>query len=299
MKVLVTGAAGFLGQVVVQAALERGWGVHAIDRPDAKHRPRTRGDLTFEAIDLRDRLHAPRLAALHFDAIIHLAGILPGAPNVMEDDAARINFDMANVALEVARLAGGRRIVLAGSSAEYGTAQGVIDESVPAAPSSSYGRAKWAATSAALTLTGAGLVDAIVLRPFLIYGPGQRGDMFVPAAVRACELGEPFEMSEGKQERDFVFVRDVAAAFLSACIAPASARVINIASGIPVRLLDVARAIEGAFGRCGLLRPGARPYRPGEPMRVVGSPALAERVLGWRATTDLAEGLRETVQAAG
>jgi len=263
-----------------------------------RHRLRESGGLTFEEADLRDGGEASRLAAVRFDAIIHLAAILPGTPNVIEEDAGRINLDMAKVALEIARLAGGRRIVLAGSSAEYGTAQGVIDENVPAQPHTSYGRAKYAATVAALTLARAELADAIVLRPFLVYGPGQQGGMFVPAAIRACERGEPFEMSEGQQERDFVFVRDVAAAFLAACAVSASARVINVASGTPVRLLDVARAIERAFGRDGLLRPGARPYRPGEPMRVVGSPKLAERVLGWRATTVLADGLRETVHVA-
>ena len=291
---IVTGAGGFIGRHVVRQAMRLGWNVHAVVSPNDQ-RSGIEG-ATLHGIDLTERTAIHALRRLEANVLIHLAAVTPPASeNQVGFDR---NIAMAETIRSAAR-AVRMRVVVAGSSAEYGNSGRSIDEHVELHPVTRYGAAKALITRSLLAETEAGVVDAVVLRPFIVYGPGQRAGMFVPDLIAACVRRVPFDMTAGEQRRDFVYVEDAARAFLLAATASlAHERVINVASGNPARLLDVAHHVAALCGASDSLRVGARPYRDGEGMELSGSTSLAATALHWRALTPLDVGLEQTVVAA-
>jgi UDP-glucose 4-epimerase len=142
-------------------------------------------------------------------------------------------------------------------------------------------------------------MPAVELRPTLAYGPGQPPDLFLPALIQALAEGRRFPMSGGEQTRDFVFVADLIEAVLAALVTPeAAGRVINVGSGQPVTLAELARRVEGAMGAEGLVGLGEVPYRTGEVMDYWVDASLALDLLGWRPCVALDDGLRITIDDA-
>lgn len=291
--VIVTGADGFLGAAVVRRALAQRQAVHAVVRSATRLRrlDTSLPGLSIHEIELDTPDAGERLSALGRAPIIDLSG---APPQALEDGVplARENINCALNAISAASRTGAR-IVLAGSSREYGDVAGRIAETQVPQPNTAYGAGKYAVTELALGLARAGKLDPIVLRPFIVYGPGQGGGMFVPVLARRCACGERFDMTGGEQRRDFLFIDDAADAFLAAAAVttPAVARVINIGSGVATRLLDVAQMLAATFDATGLLNVGAIPYRKSESMEFVPDVELAERALDWRSRTSLRDGL--------
>jgi nucleoside-diphosphate-sugar epimerase len=130
---------------------------------------------------------------------------------------------------------------------------------------------------------------------FLLYGPDETESRLVPSVVTSILRGEPALCSEGTQLRDLLYVADVADAF-AALLASDVTGAVNVASGEPVRLRDVACNIAERLGRPELLRLGARPTPAGDP------PVLTARVdrlrteVGWAPSRTLDEGLDETIR---
>jgi UDP-glucose 4-epimerase len=162
-----------------------------------------------------------------------------------------------------------------------------------------YSLSKAAVTHLLQTLHRTHRCPAVVLRPSLAYGPGQGNDMFLPDLIRTLLAGRRFTMSEGDQTRDYVYIDDLIEAILLASARPAAmGQVINISSGVPVPLKDVARLAARKIGPDaeGLLDLGSKDYRPNEIMEYVASHRLAEELLGWRPHTPLDDGLTTTVE---
>jgi len=135
-----------------------------------------------------------------------------------------------------------------------------------------------------------------VIRPTLAYGPGQGTDMFLPALITSLLNNKPFAMTAGEQTRDFVYVDDVVDSLLLASEnARAKGQVINIGSGIPLKLADIAKKIETMTGRKNLINLGGKPYRKKEIMDYYVDLKKAKRILGWNAKTSLDEGLNKTI----
>jgi UDP-glucose 4-epimerase len=131
----------------------------------------------------------------------------------------------------------------------------------------------------------------------MTYGPGQLATRkLVPYVTLALLAGEPARISSGRRLVDWIYVDDVAAAFLAAGSAPAEAdgRTFDVGSGELTSVGEVAEEIRAIVGR-GELELGAQPDRPRE-QEPVADPEPSASVLGWRATTPLAEGLRRTVE---
>jgi nucleoside-diphosphate-sugar epimerase len=140
---------------------------------------------------------------------------------------------------------------------------------------------------------------AVVLRPSLAYGPGQSVDMFLPALIQALLSGNRFGMSGGEQTRDYIYRDDLIEAILLASTKPeAIGKVINISSGVPILLKEIARLTalkigEDAENRLDI---GKIDYRANEIMEYVAGYQLAEKILGWYPRTALHDGLTVTVE---
>ena len=290
MPVVVTGAAGFIGRRVVSRLADAGLQVWAVDRMPAPK------DLSAAVEYRRADLGSgsgwlPDMGGDHF-TLVHLAWNMnradTGGQTASVGDFTRL--------LEALPGRGLRAVVGLGSAEEYGEREGCLrEDQAPGARLSAYGQAKHEACRALEAWTRADGRTAIWLRPFIVYGPGQGGDMVVPYALRCAREHRPAEFTEALQLRDFIHADDVAGGIVQAVARVAETAegfaVCNLGRGEPVRLRDVLERIARQTGAEDLFRFGVRPMRPDEPQAQFADRTAAEFRLGWRARISWKKGV--------
>jgi nucleoside-diphosphate-sugar epimerase len=298
-RVLLTGAAGFIGTHTLAPLLAAGHEVHAISRnpPQACGSPThpDGGRLVWHAADLTDPLRVPTLVSeIAADSLLHLAWYVQhgsywnSAENVVWAEATlRL--------LRAFQQAGGRRAVLAGTCAEYEWSRAVYQESsAPLFPATLYGAAKHATHILSESFARSAGLELAWGRIFMPYGPGERGARLVPSVVQALLGGREAPLSDGTQVRDFMFVEDVARAF-SAILDSTVEGAVNVASGRPCTLERMIGAFAAETGRPELLRWGALPARTGEPKELVADVRRLREEVGFVPQVRLADGVRRTL----
>jgi len=280
-RVLVTGASGFIG----------GHLSSALARAGAIVVPLVRGD--------RDSLRR-QLSVGQPDVIVHLAANKDRGTSLASYRSSYESNLLSPLDLIEASMGCGtlQRFVCIGSCEEYGQHTAPFHEDLRERPVTAYGVGKLAFTHLIEALVRAGQLPAVVLRPSIVYGPGQAPEMFVPAMIVALLSGRRFPMTAGRQTRDLLFVSDLVDAILRAIVSPATTEcVFNIGSGHSVRIAELARLVAELVGadRAELLDIGALDYRPGDAMDYSVASERALEHLGWRASTELQDGLRRTV----
>lgn len=292
-KVLVTGAAGFVGLYAVEALRRLPGTVTVIPTALlACNHPRIGA---VAALDVTDKA---AVAAIIGDVdpthVLHLAGLAAtAAANAQEALAWQSHlFGTLNLAHAILDRATGCVLVNVGTGQVYGaTARSgrVLDETALLAPSSVYELTKAAGDLALGSLIGCGL-HSIRLRPFNHTGPGQTGDFAIPSfALQLARIEAGLQLpvlrvGNLEAERDFLDVRDVASAYALAVaksgeIAPGT--ILNVASGVPRRMRDVLDALLGLSTVAISVETDLARMRSSETPRYVGDAALARQVLGW------------------
>lgn len=335
MRVLVTGAAGFIGSRVAAALRAAGHDVVAVDALlAAAHGPNPLPPNGCHRVDVRDAdALAPLLAGV--DVVCHQAAMVGAGVDAADAPAYGGHNDLATTVLLAQMFAAGvRRLVLASSMVVYG--QGgyrcerhgpvhplprrradldagvfehrcpiggeelrwqLVDEDACLRPRSLYAASKTAQEHYALAWSEATGGSVVALRYHNVYGPGMPRDTpysGVAAIFRsALEKGEPPRVFEdGGQMRDFVHVDDVAAANLAALACREGFTAVNVCSGQPISILQVATALCDARG--GAVAPVITgQYRSGDVRHIVADPSRAAQLLGFRAAVQLGDGLRE------
>ncbi len=307
MKALVTGGAGFIGSNLVDALLARGDSVTVVDDLSTGRRSNLDGALAAGAelaeLDIREAAGlADAIAAVQPEIVFHLAAQIDVRRSLVDPafDAA-INVGGTANLLEAMRAAGVPRIVFVSTGgAIYGEGEGKqlpLDESAPIEPFSAYGQSKFAAEGYLALYERLYGLTGVSLRLGNVYGPRQ--DPLGEAGVIAIFCGKlragerPTVFGDGTQTRDYIYVGDVVAAALAAAESDASGP-INIGSGIETDVLTLARQLAEIDGSESF-EPELAPPRAGEVQRIALDASRAERELGWRATTSVAEGLRLTL----
>jgi len=287
MRVVVTGAAGFIGSHLCARLVAAGHDVVGIDRV-ADHQG---GDgRAHVRADLRSDRAARSLRGA--DAVLHLAG-RPGVRGRALAPYVADNVEATRALLAACRRAGVGRLVHASSSAVYAPAPGPTAEGAPLAPRSAYGRTKLAAER----LCAASGLDVVGLRYFTVYGPGQRADMAFARFIAAALGGPPAPLlGDGRQVRDFTYVDDAVAGTVLALTRGRAGAVYNISGGAPTSLAAAVTELERALERRVALTPA--PAHGAEPRRTHADLARAGRELGYRPEVGLAAGLRRQVAAA-
>ncbi|MEM1331842.1 MAG: NAD-dependent epimerase/dehydratase family protein [Actinomycetota bacterium] len=297
-RVLVTGAAGFIGRAVGRRLTDRGLSVVRLDRAVrapyiADDDAAGHADIDVVA-DLADLADAELDAVLSdVDAVIHLAGT-PGVQTSWADGFqvhVRNNLVATQRLCESATRTGCGRLVVASSSSVYGHVdRDLARETDSLTPLSPYGASKAGAEHILGAYAARGLSVA-ALRYFTVYGPWQRPDMAIHRLFRSALGGPAFPLrGDGEQRRSFTFVDDVADATVRSVLRHTPSGVFNVGGGEVVSVRDLIASIEELTGES--LRIEQLPPAAGDPGRTAADVTRARDELGWEPTTGIADGLR-------
>ncbi|MDG2306259.1 MAG: NAD-dependent epimerase/dehydratase family protein [Candidatus Binatia bacterium] len=300
-RILVTGAAGFLGANFVRALLHRGEEVHALVRPDGDlwRLEEIRESIGIHAVDLADVEPVIDLVTrLRPQRIFNLAA--KGGHQTTRDD--RLRAVACNVLgtwnlLEAARQVDCLRFVQVGSSTEYGPHAYPLEESLRDQPTTFRGATKAAATLACLQAAREGSVPTVILRSFSVYGAWEGAHRFVATTIRAALGGGEMRLTKSGFRRDFVHIDDVVRASLLAARAEGVVgEIINIGTGIQTSNEDLVHAVESVTGATIRVQPGTYPSSPSDTGHWCADIEKAGRLLAWRPQNSLEEGLRLSVE---
>ncbi|SEH11754.1 NAD-dependent epimerase/dehydratase family protein [Thermoleophilum album] len=306
MRAVVTGGAGFIGSNLVDALLEEGHEVVAIDNLSTGRRSNLAGALARGArlveLDICDRqalLEAFEEARP--EVVFHLAAQIDVRKSTADPAYdARVNVEGTINVLEAARATGARRVVNSSTGgAIYGEGQILpAPENHPVAPEAPYGQSKFAAEGYCELFRRLHGLSTISLRYGNVYGPRQ--DPLGEAGVIAIFCGRlvagerPTVYGDGHQTRDYVYVGDVVEANLLAANCEATGA-FNIGTGVETSVLELIKAL--APHAHAPFEPEYAPPRLGEVRHIALDSSRAARELGWQARTTLAEGLEKTLSA--
>ncbi len=296
MRILVTGATGFIGSQIVRALVAGGHEVRATAR-DGSSRDRL-GDLEQRVEWRKADLFAGDAAdwsalCAGIDLCIHAAWYaVPG--KYLE---ARENLDCVSGSLSLLTAlaaAGVKRAIYVGTCFEYDFESGWLHESTPLKPTSLYASAKASTRLLAEPIARAGGVAFCWVRPFYQYGPFEDARRLVPHVIGTLLRGKPAEVTWGMQVRDFLHVADVGTAIAAAALSDETG-IVNIGSGRPLTVRDIVSTIASILGCEELVRYGARPDNPTDPPFICADNRRLVAATGWAPAYDLRSGLEDTI----
>lgn len=301
MRVLLTGASGFVGGHLVEQLLEQQHDVYALQRYVTGRYVlgAERGQKTVFC-DLRDHFAVRRVVReVQPEVVIHLAAISPVAysydhPNEVLDANINGTVHIAEACLrEVAHF---RQFLFASTSETYGNGPVPKKEDTPQAPNSPYSVSKLAAEKYVLYLRDAHGFPTTVLRPFNTYGRKDNTHFMVERVVVQMLRGDVVRLGDPTPVRDLLYVDDHVSAYLR-CLGNKSAvgEVFNFATGRGITVQGVVELLKQITGFRGEIVWDTIPRRPLDIQVLYGDSTKAREVLGWQPKVTLEQGLRLTV----
>ncbi|MBI4093791.1 NAD(P)-dependent oxidoreductase [Candidatus Kaiserbacteria bacterium] len=291
-RVLVMGATGFIGRHALQPLIERGFEVHGV-----YHNKPLDDGISWHQVDL---FAAEAVEALCKEVnathLLHFAWI--ATPGVFWTSPENDRWKAATIGLVRSfQKNGGTRVVAAGTCAEYdwSKADSPLGENAPCDPSTPYGKAKHETRIALEEFAKNAAMSFGWGRIFFLYGPHEPPSKFVAYIVSGLLARRKALLSHGEQERDFLYVQDVADAFAALLDSDVQGAV-NIASGKPIKLKDLALEIALQLGMEDLLLFGAREAPGSEPPRLVANTTRLREEVGFVKYTTLQKGIEETIR---
>jgi UDP-glucuronate 4-epimerase len=307
-KVLLTGAAGFIGSHTAEALLARGDEVVGLDNFDAFYSPGVKrrnvqnamAHTRYTAIegDIRNASAIEEAFGLErFDAVVHLAARAGVRPS-LEDPASYSDINVSGTALllEAARRRGVGHFVFASSSSVYGARStapfretDLVDQ-----PASPYAATKRAGELLSATFHHLYGLPVTCLRFFTVYGPRQRPDMAIHRFTRLIDADQDVEVyGDGRSERDYTFVDDVVDGVVRAIDRPRGYRVYNLGTNRTVSLISLLELISARLDRAP--RIVRLPDQPGDVPLTYADVSLARSELGYEPLISLDEGIERFV----
>jgi nucleoside-diphosphate-sugar epimerase len=296
-NLLIVGGTGFIGLHVTKKSLKNGFKVTVISKNNYPQNKQING-VDYINVDIsreKDLHHI--LKDRVFEYVLNLGGYVDhknfseGGKEVFETHFSgtlnlvkSINKDTLKSFIQI------------GSSDEYGANIAPQKENQREMPISPYSIAKTSATHFLQMLYRTERFPVVILRLFLVYGPGQDCGRFLPQIIKGCFSGKEFETSAGEQLRDFCYIDDITDGILRAIKSDnVNGEIINLASGDPISIRTVIEKVQTYIGK-GNPKFGKIAYRTGENMILYADTSKAKQLLGWRSKTAIEDGIKKTVE---
>ena len=302
MRIMVTGAGGFVGAATARAALAAGHEVFGTIRPGGHlARAEAVSGLTVIPLDLRDPAAiGDMMASLRPDILIHSAWANVTSHKTGSAGTATADIETACSLVRAGIAAGLAKFVGIGSQAEYGLRdtpenEAPVDETLLPEPRSMYGAAKLAALALTRHLCAEAGLDFAWLRLFATYGPGDNPSWLIPSLIDQMLAGTAPRTTAGRQRCDYLYIDDAAAGILAAATRPAATGVLNLGSGAAVTVGDIVQAIRERANPGLVLNSGDIAYGPNQVWHMQANIDRLRTAANWSPTIDLATGLDRTI----
>jgi nucleoside-diphosphate-sugar epimerase len=297
-KLLVVGGTGFIGRHIVKKSLDLGFNTTSLSKNNPIEQEKIKG-VSYLTADITDK-HSlfSNLDGKVFDYVINSSGYINHSN--YSNDGNKIfdaHFNGVKNLIDCLNNDKIKKFIQFGSSDEYGNNLAPQNENQKESPIAMYSCAKVAATYFLQTLYKTQNFPSVILRPFLVYGPKQGKNRFIPQIINGCINDEKFSTSEGIQIRDFLFIDDfVDAVFIALKNKKVLGETVNVSSGIPVSIKELVNAIVGTL-QSGQPKFGKVKYREGENMTLYGDISKAKSLLNWKPKVSLETGIRKTIES--
>ena len=295
---LLTGGTGMVGANLAHRLVRDRYQVFVLTRPESnRFRLRAIQDqIGFLSADMTDMKGVgDAVLQVQPEVIYHLAGTPFNPPSLSAETHFQVNVLGTLHILEGMKELKQTRLVFTSSAAEYGSGEH-LSEQGPLRPETVLGASKVAATTLVQTYSRLYGINAVVLRLFTPYGPWDLSRRLIPHTILSALQGQDVPISEGSQERDFIYIDDVVDALMLAATQPVeSGSVFNIGSGEGVSVREVVELTLRLMGHPVKALFGALPTRSDEIMRMSADITAARDRLGWKPEVSLEEGLRRTI----
>lgn len=292
-RIIVTGASGFIGRYTLAPLVNLGLEVHAVCRSRS---PYPVEKVAWHNCDLLDVAAGKALiAAIHPSHLLHLAWYaVPGKYWTAVENISWVEASLELVTAFIA--AGGKRLILGGTAAQYDWSHGCCnEESTPCLPSTIYGASKHGLEVVCRAQANSANISHASARLFSVFGPGEPSERLIPSIIRALVRGEKAKCPQGKEKRDFLYVEDMARALAMLASSTINGPV-NVGSGSAVELREIFDLCGKVTGRTDLLDMGALPSTQSDvPLLCADAKKLREQV-GWDEKIGIEEGLRRTAE---
>jgi nucleoside-diphosphate-sugar epimerase len=299
MKMLVTGAGGFIGAAVVAEALRSGYEVVGTIRPGGSERRLAAFKSHFHLvrIDLRDLARVDTMMSeFRPGVVVHAAW--SGVGNTNRSDRLQIsdNIESSCRLLEAAAVHGASRFIGIGSQGEYGLFDRKISEDDLPRPTSLYGAAKLAVHCLTRQLAAQAGLSYAWVRIFSTYGPGDNPHWLIPVLIDQMLDGHRPRTTLGEQLWDYLFIDDLAKAVISIAVRSAAQGVFNLGSGRPIRIRAVVEKVRDLIAPELELVFGEIPYGPDQVRHMEANIDRLRAMTEWRPSTSIDDGLAATVR---
>ena len=295
-KILIIGGTGFIGYHIAKKAIKKKWKVTSISTNKPK-KIRAINKVKYLICDISKKNKIKRtLKNLSFDYVINLGGYVNhaekrktylshfiGFKNLIE------YFDKLNI----------KAFVQAGSSVEYGFNKAPQNEKMTFRinkTTSVYGKSKILSSNLGLKKFKNSNFPITIVRFYLVFGPRQDKNRFIPIIINGCLKNKKFNCSSGKQLRDFIYIDDVVSAIFKILNKKkARGEIFNLGSGKPKKLKNIIEFVKN-YLKLGNPQYGLIRLRKDEPLKLYPSIRKAKKFLSWKPQINFFTGLKKTIK---
>jgi UDP-glucuronate 4-epimerase len=306
-RILITGAAGFIGSHLSERLLREGWTVTGVDNFDEFYDPRTKrqnissslenDNFSLIEADIRDKDAMDKAISDNIELIVHLAARAGVRPSIEQPMLyADVNINGTMVMLEAAKKYGVNKFIFASSSSVYGN-----NEKVPFSendnvdfPISPYAATKKSGELICHTYHHLFDISVTCLRFFTVYGPRQRPDLAIHKFARLIEQNKLIPVyGDGSMMRDFTYIDDIIDGTVAAIDKCEGFEIFNLGESQPISVNDLITEIETALGKKATRE--CMPPQPGDVERTFADVTRAAKKLGYNPSTDIKTGLAKFI----
>lgn len=294
-KVLLTGASGFIGRHAIPFLINGGYEVHAVCYPEKPDFNEDKNLFWHQSNLLNSEEQKQLMIEIRPTHLLHFAWYaVPGKYWTSLENLRWVQSSLDLLMNFVEN--GGKRAVLAGTCAEYDWNYGYCSEDKTLLkPSTLYGVCKNSLQEILSQFSKQTGISSAWGRIFFLYGPYEAKTRLIPYVITSLLQDQPARCSDGNQIRDFLYVEDVASAFVSLMESNVEGPV-NIASGQPVALKTIIYTIADLLGERHLVELGALPAPDNEPPFLVADVRKINQEVGWSPKITLEVGLKNTIE---